>query len=83
MRIFRHRYTVDICKALCSADIFCAAGTLSESVPSDVILTAVRFPKWQPDAPNTRILFATDRSAVVIRPGHSLTFEEVEPLALQ
>lgn len=66
-----------------TADIFCAAGTLSESVPSDVILTAVRFPKWQPDAPNTRILFATDRSAVVIRPGHSLTFEEVEPLALQ
>lgn len=64
-------------------DVFCATGTLSDSVESNTILTASRSPKWSDEVTDEEVLYAADRSFVTVRPGHSLIFEEVEPLALQ
>lgn len=64
-------------------DVFCAAGVLPDSVSPEVILTKTRSSKWSVTETDAQILFATDRSTVTIRPGRSLIYEEVEPLALQ
>lgn len=66
-----------------AVDIFCATSALPASIESETILTATRSPKWLSDAEGTSVLLATNRSTITIRPGHSLIFEEVEPLALQ
>lgn len=66
-----------------TVDVFCATGALSDSIESNTILTASRSPKWSADVTDAEVLYVTDRSSVTVRPGHSLIFEEVEPLALQ
>lgn len=67
-----------------SVDLFCAASTLSESVQADAVLTKMRTPGWSASDLHGRYpLFAGDQASVVIRPGRSLIFEEVELLALQ
>lgn len=64
-------------------DVLCAAGTLSESVQSDTILSCSRAPSWVAELEEETVLYGSEEPAVILRPGKSMTFEEVEPIALQ
>lgn len=74
---------IDLPQAV-SVDVFCAAGSLPDSIQSDAVLTKMRTPGWSAgDLQGSYPLLAGDQSSIVIRPGRSLIFEEVELLALQ
>lgn len=64
-------------------DVFCAAGSLPESVQSNTILSCSRAPSWLEQTDNALLLYGEEEPEIVIRPGKSMIFEEVEQLALQ
>lgn len=64
-------------------DVFCAAGALSPSVQSPVILCSTRNPAWRDQVEGQTVWYGAEEPAVVLRPGRSMIFEEVERLALQ
>lgn len=66
-----------------AVDVFCAAGALSESVQARTILTCSATAAWLENVDRERLLYSPEIPVVVIRPGRSMTFEEVKPLALQ
>lgn len=63
-------------------DVFCAAGALSDWVQADTILTCTDSPAWMPSG-EVNLFYGAEVPVIVIRPGRSITLEEVEPLALQ
>lgn len=66
-----------------AVDVFCAAGALSDSVQSETILSCTAAPVWQGKTQGETILYGAEDPVITIRPGVSMIFEEVEPLALQ
>ncbi len=66
-----------------AVDVFCAAGALSDSVQTDIILTCTTAADWLSKTEGEKVLYSSDVPVVTIRPGTSVIYEEVEPLALQ
>lgn len=64
-------------------DTLCAAGALSDSVQAQRILTCTDTPAWVSKTGNSTVLYSSDIPVITIRPGISVIYEEVEPLALQ
>src|SRR5699024_420420 len=63
--------------------IICAAGALSDSVQANTIITCTDTAKWIANAAGKNLLYSSDVPVILIRPGISVVYEEVEPLALQ
>ena len=66
-----------------NVDVICAAGALSDSVQADTIITCTDTAKWISNAAGKNLLYSSDVPVILIRPGISVVYEEVEPLALQ
>lgn len=66
-----------------SVDVFCAAGTLPPAVQAQTIVFGSQSSAWLTDAQAHTLLYGPDEPAIVVRPGHSMTFEEVKRVALQ
>ena len=66
-----------------NVDIICAAGALSDSVQANTIITCTDTAKWIANAAGKNLLYSSDVPVILIRPGISVVYEEVEPLALQ
>lgn len=66
-----------------NVDVICAAGALSDSVRADTIITCTDTAKWISNAAGKNLLYSSDVPVILIRPGISVVYEEVEPLALQ
>lgn len=64
-------------------DVICAAGAMSESVQGDTVLYCTRTPSWLEKAGNAELLYGGEEPTILLRPGRSMTFEEVERVALQ
>ena len=67
-------------------DLFCAGGTVPADIQPRVIVSnaaGVTAEKLAAAAPADAKLYTGETPAVVIRPGRSVIFEEVEPLAVQ
>lgn len=76
---------VDLAESV-AVDLFCAGGTLPEDLrPRSILSNAsgATAEKLAADAPPDAKLYTGDTPAAVIRPGRSVIFEEVEPVALQ
>ena len=66
-----------------NVDVICAAGALSDSVQANTIITCTDTAKWISNAAGKNLLYSSDVPVILIRPGISVVYEEVEPLALQ
>lgn len=66
-----------------NVDVICAAGALSDSVQANTIITCTDTAKWIANAAGKNLLYSSDVPVILIRPGISVVYEEVEPLALQ
>lgn len=64
-------------------DTLCAAGALSDSVQAQTILTCTDTPAWAAKTGSSIVLYSGDIPVITIRPGISIIYEEVKPLALQ
>lgn len=63
-------------------DLFCAAGSLPESIQARTVLTNSTEPRWLEEE-NTLTVYAGEDPEVVIRLGTSVVFKEGEILAVQ
>lgn len=66
-----------------NVDIFCAAGAISDSVQSDTVITCTAAADWLSKIEGENVLYSSDVPVITVRPGTSVIYEEVEPLALQ
>lgn len=64
-------------------DVFCAAGALSDSVQAETLLYCTAAPSWLEKVEGETLLYSFSDPVITIRPGYSMIFEEVRPVALQ
>lgn len=64
-------------------DTLCAAGSYSGNLQAETILFTAKSPLWLEKTAGERLLYGGDTPSVVLRPGRSVTFEEVTQVAVQ
>lgn len=64
-------------------DVFCAAGSLPEKIQPQTIITCTMAASWLEQSPTQTVYYGGETPAIVIRPNASITYEEVDQLALQ
>lgn len=66
-----------------SVDIFCAAGSLPDKILPQTIVTCTMAISWPEQSPVQTVYYGAEDPVIVIRPNASVTYEEVDRLALQ
>lgn len=64
-------------------DLYCAGGSYPDAIQANAVLCSQQTPKWLQKAGNTPVYYDSDNPTAVIRPGKSVVYEEVQPLAVQ
>lgn len=62
---------------------FCAAGTLSEDIWADTILYTSKRPAWLEKIEEETLYYSSGTPEIIVRPGRSVSFEEVTRIAVQ
>ena len=66
-----------------SVDVFCAGSSLPDTVLPQTIVCCTDSADWLTSVSAQTVLYGQETPVIMIRPWLSLTYEEVEPLALQ
>ena len=66
-----------------AVDLYCAGGSCPEAIQAKAILCNQQTPKWLSKAENTPVYYDAETPTAVVRPGKSVVYEEVQPLAVQ
>ena len=64
-------------------DVFCAGGAYSDSLQADTILYTEQSPAWINSVGKEILYFSSGTPVITIRPGRSLTFQEVTKCVVQ
>ena len=64
-------------------DLYCAGGSCPEAIQAKAILCNQQTPKWLSKAGDTPVYYDAETPTAVVRPGKSVVYEEVQPLAVQ
>lgn len=64
-------------------DVLCVAGSLPDAVQANALLYCTVEPAWLSEVSGVKLYRGSEHPALVIRPGCSFCFEEVEKVALQ
>lgn len=64
-------------------DVLCVAASLPDSVKAHALMYCTLEPAWLPEVTDQNLYRGTEDPTIVIRPGRSFCFEEVERIALQ
>lgn len=66
-----------------AVDLYCAGGSCPEAIQAKAILCNQQTPKWLSKAGDTPVYYDAETPTAVVRPGKSVVYEEVQPLAVQ
>lgn len=66
-----------------AVDLYCAGGSCPETIQAKAILCNQQTPKWLSKAGDTPVYYDAETPTAVVRPGKSVVYEEVQPLAVQ
>ncbi len=66
-----------------AVDLYCAGGSCPEAIQAKAILCNQQTPKWLFKAGDTPVYYDAETPTAVVRPGKSVVYEEVQPLAVQ
>lgn len=66
-----------------SVDVFCAGSSLPDAVLPQTIVCCTDSADWLSSVSAQTVLYGQETPVILLRPWMSLTYEEVEPLALQ
>ena len=66
-----------------AVDLYCAGGSCPEAIQAKAILCNQQTPKWLSKAGDTPVYYDAESPTAVVRPGKSVVYEEVQPLAVQ
>lgn len=66
-----------------AVDLYCAGGSCPEAIQAKAILCNQQTPKWLSKAGDTPVYYDAENPTAVVRPGKSVVYEEVQPLAVQ
>ena len=66
-----------------AVDLYCAGGSYPEAIQAKAILCNQQTPKWLSKAGDTPVYYDAETPTAVVRPGKSVVYEEVQPLAVQ
>lgn len=64
-------------------DLYCAGGSCPEAIQAKAILCNQQTPKWLSKVGDTLVYYDAETPTAVVRPGKSVVYEEVQPLAVQ
>ena len=64
-------------------DLYCAGGSCPEAIQAKAILCNQQTPKWLSKVGDTPVYYDAETPTAVVRPGKSVVYEEVQPLAVQ
>lgn len=64
-------------------DVFCSASSLPEKIQPQTIVTCTMAPSWLAQSSAYTVYYSGETPVIVIRPNASITYEEVDRLALQ
>lgn len=66
-----------------AVDLYCAGGSCPEAIQAKAILSNQQTPKWLSKVGDTPVYYDAETPTAVVRPGKSVVYEEVQPLAVQ
>lgn len=66
-----------------AVDVFCAAGALSDSIQADAIVYCTAQPSWLDRIGTETLYYSSAEPVITIRPERSMTFSEVDRVAVQ
>lgn len=66
-----------------AVDLYCAGGSCPEAIQAKAILCNQQTPKWLSKVGDTPVYYDAETPTAVVRPGKSVVYEEVQPLAVQ
>ena len=66
-----------------AVDLYCAGGSCPEAIQAKAILCNQQTPKWLSKVGDAPVYYDAETPTAVVRPGKSVVYEEVQPLAVQ